>query len=81
MSRGELERLTRRYTSEIGVIIGPTKDIPAPDVNTNEQIMAWMMDTYSMNEGATAADVVTEKPLTLGVPWVDAKQQGVVFSQ
>ncbi|WP_367184821.1 hypothetical protein [Limnohabitans sp. Rim8] len=50
-------------------------------MNTNEQIMAWMMDTYSMNEGATAADVVTEKPLTLGVPWVDAKQQGVVFSQ
>ena len=54
LSRGELERMTRRYTSEIGIIIGPTKDIPAPDVNTNEQIMAWMMDTYSMNEGATA---------------------------
>lgn len=51
LSRGELERLTRRYTSEINIIIGPTKDIPAPDVNTNEQIMAWMMDTYSMNEG------------------------------
>jgi glutamate dehydrogenase (NAD(P)+) len=43
----ELERLTRRYTSEIGIIIGPSKDIPAPDVNTNEQVMAWMMDTYS----------------------------------
>ena len=48
----ELERITRRYTSEIGIIIGPDKDIPAPDVNTNEQIMAWMMDTYSMNHGA-----------------------------
>ena len=66
LSRGELERLTRRYTSEIGIIIGPTRDIPAPDVNTNEQIMAWMMDTYSMNEGATATGVVTGKPLALG---------------
>jgi glutamate dehydrogenase (NAD(P)+) len=66
LSRGELERMTRRYTSEIGIIIGPTKDIPAPDVNTNEQIMAWMMDTYSMNEGATATGVVTGKPVDLG---------------
>ena len=66
LSRGELERLTRRYTSEIGLIIGPTKDIPAPDVNTNEQVMAWMMDTYSMNEGATATGVVTGKPVALG---------------
>ena len=66
LTRGELERLTRRYTSEIGLIIGPTKDIPAPDVNTNEQVMAWMMDTYSMNEGATATGVVTGKPIALG---------------
>lgn len=66
LSLGELERLTRRYTSEIGIIIGPTKDIPAPDVNTNEQIMAWMMDTYSMNEGSTATGVVTGKPVDLG---------------
>ncbi len=66
LSRGELERLTRRYTSEIGVIIGPTKDIPAPDVNTNAQIMAWMMDTYSMNQGATHTAVVTGKPIALG---------------
>ncbi|MFZ9261678.1 MAG: Glu/Leu/Phe/Val family dehydrogenase, partial [Limnohabitans sp.] len=66
LSMGELERLTRRYTSEIGIIIGPTKDIPAPDVNTNEQIMAWMMDTYSMNVGETATGVVTGKPLALG---------------
>ena len=51
-SRGELQRITRRFTSEIGLIIGPEKDIPAPDVGTNEQTMAWMMDTYSMGEGA-----------------------------
>ncbi len=63
---GELERLTRRYTSEIGLIIGPTKDIPAPDVNTNERVMAWMMDTYSMNVGETATGVVTGKPISLG---------------
>jgi len=62
----ELERLTRRYTSEINMIIGPDKDIPAPDVNTNEQTMAWMMDTYSMNVGHTTTGVVTGKPLALG---------------
>ena len=66
LSLGELERVTRRYTSEIGVIIGPTKDIPAPDVNTDARIMAWMMDTYSMNEGSTATGVVTGKPIALG---------------
>lgn len=66
LSMAELERVTRRYTSEINIIIGPTKDIPAPDVNTNEQIMAWMMDTYSMNEGSTASGVVTGKPISLG---------------
>ncbi|OGB19599.1 MAG: glutamate dehydrogenase [Burkholderiales bacterium RIFCSPLOWO2_12_67_14] len=66
LSMGELERITRRYTSEIGIIIGPSKDIPAPDVNTNEQVMAWMMDTYSMNEGSTATGVVTGKPVDLG---------------
>ncbi|WP_153101351.1 Glu/Leu/Phe/Val family dehydrogenase [Paraburkholderia hayleyella] len=66
LSRGELERITRRYTSEIGIIIGPNTDIPAPDVNTNEQIMAWMMDTYSMNQGQTATGVVTGKPIALG---------------
>ena len=58
--------MTRRYTSEIGIIIGPHQDIPAPDVNTNPQIMAWMMDTYSMNTGATATGVVTGKPIHLG---------------
>ena len=66
LSEGELERLTRRYTSEIGLFIGPSKDIPAPDVNTNGQIMAWMMDTYSMNTGGTSTGVVTGKPLHLG---------------
>jgi glutamate dehydrogenase (NAD(P)+) len=66
LSRKELERLTRRYTSEIGLIIGPQQDIPAPDVNTNAQVMAWMMDTYSMNIGATASGVVTGKPVHLG---------------
>jgi glutamate dehydrogenase (NAD(P)+) len=66
LSLKELERLTRRYTSEIGIIIGPQQDIPAPDVNTNGQIMAWMMDTYSMNTGATATGVVTGKPIHLG---------------
>jgi len=66
LSMKELEKVTRRYTSEIGIIIGPHTDIPAPDVNTNAQIMAWMMDTYSMNVGGTATGVVTGKPLHLG---------------
>ncbi len=66
LSQKELEKVTRRYTSEIGIIIGPHTDIPAPDVNTNGQIMAWMMDTYSMNTGGTATGVVTGKPLHLG---------------
>jgi len=66
LSLRELEHLTRRYTSEIGIVIGPDKDIPAPDVNTNEKIMAWMMDTYSIMHGATSTAVVTGKPLALG---------------
>src|SRR5579885_547180 len=66
MSKGELERLTRRYTAEISLIIGPDKDIPAPDVNTNEQIMAWMMDTYSMTIGYACPGVVTGKPIEIG---------------
>lgn len=79
LSRGELERLTRRYTSEIGLLIGPSKDIPAPDVNTNGQVMAWMMDTYSMNTGATATGVVTGKPVDLGgsLGRVEATGRGV----
>lgn len=66
MSLREIESLTRRYTSEIGIIIGPEKDILAPDVNTNPQIMSWMMDTYSMNVGYSVPGVVTGKPLDIG---------------
>jgi glutamate dehydrogenase (NAD(P)+) len=66
MSKGELERLTRRYAYEISPIIGPDKDIPAPDVYTDSQIMAWIMDTYSMTHGSSAPGVVTGKPTFLG---------------
>ncbi len=66
MSRGELERMTRRYTAELIEFIGPEKDVPAPDVNTNEQTMAWMMDTYSMHMRQTVTAVVTGKPLNMG---------------
>jgi glutamate dehydrogenase (NAD(P)+) len=66
MSQGELERMTRRYTSEIIDFIGPEKDVPAPDMNTNEQTMAWIMDTYSMHVGHTVTSVVTGKPLNIG---------------
>lgn len=79
LSPAEIERMTRRYTSEIGSIIGPSKDIPAPDVNTNAQTMAWMMDTYSMNQGATTTGVVTGKPIALGgsLGRVEATGRGV----
>jgi glutamate dehydrogenase (NAD(P)+) len=66
MSEAELERLTRRFTTEISIIIGPEKDIPAPDVYTNAQTMAWIMDTYSMNKGYSVPGVVTGKPIHLG---------------
>jgi len=66
LSMGELERITRRYTAELIEFIGPEKDVPAPDVNTNEQIMAWMMDTYSMHMRQTVTAVVTGKPLNMG---------------
>jgi glutamate dehydrogenase (NAD(P)+) len=66
MSQGELERMTRRYTSEIIDFIGPEKDVPAPDMNTYEQTMAWIMDTYSMHQGHTVTSVVTGKPLNVG---------------
>ena len=66
LSKKELERLTRRYTAEIINIIGPDIDIPAPDVNTNAQIMAWMMDVYSMQKGRTVPGVVTGKPIEIG---------------
>ena len=66
MSKAELERLTRRYTANIFDFIGPEKDVPAPDMNTNEQTMAWIMDTYSMHRRQTVTAVVTGKPLNLG---------------
>src|SRR6195256_2005800 len=66
MSMGELERMTRRYTAELIEFIGPEKDVPAPDVNTNEQVMAWMMDTYSMHMRQTVTACVTGKPINIG---------------
>jgi glutamate dehydrogenase (NAD(P)+) len=66
MSQGELERMTRRYTSEVIDFIGPEKDVLAPDMNTNDQTMAWIMDTYSMHMGHTVTSVVTGKPLNIG---------------
>jgi glutamate dehydrogenase (NAD(P)+) len=65
-SRSELERMTRRYASEILPLIGPERDIPAPDMNTNEEVMAWMMDTYSQNQGYSVPGVVTGKPVSIG---------------
>lgn len=81
MSPGELERMTRRYASEISIIIGPEKDIPAPDVYTNSQTMAWIMDTYSMNKGYAVPGVVTGKPLALGgsLGRNEATAQGCVY--
>ncbi len=66
MSQAELERLTRRYTTEISLLIGPESDIPAPDVNTNARTMAWIMDTYSMHKGYSVPAVVTGKPIAIG---------------
>jgi glutamate dehydrogenase (NAD(P)+) len=82
MSKGELERMTRRYTSEIIEFIGPEKDVPAPDVNTNEQTMAWIMDTYSMHMRQTVTSVVTGKPLDIGGSRgrVEATGRGVMIA-
>ncbi|HVB75281.1 MAG TPA: Glu/Leu/Phe/Val dehydrogenase [Ktedonobacteraceae bacterium] len=66
MSRAELERMTRRYATEISLFIGPDSDIPAPDMNTNPQVMAWIMDTYSMHRGYSVPAVITGKPLAIG---------------
>ncbi len=66
MSPGELERLSRRYATEISILIGPDSDIPAPDMNTNPQIMAWIMDTYSMHQGYSVPAVITGKPIGIG---------------
>lgn len=79
LSEHELEAITRRFTTEISILIGPESDIPAPDMNTNAQVMAWMMDTYSMHKGYTVPAVVTGKPLDLGGSYgrVEATGRGV----
>ncbi|HLJ80241.1 MAG TPA: Glu/Leu/Phe/Val dehydrogenase, partial [Ktedonobacterales bacterium] len=81
MSPAELERLTRRYATEISIVIGPHSDIPAPDVNTNSQVMAWIMDTYSMHHGYSIPAVVTGKPLSVGGSEgrMEATGRGVAF--
>ena len=81
LSRTELERLTRRYATEIAGVIGPESDIPAPDVNTNPQVMAWIMDTYSMHHGYSIPAVVTGKPLSVGGSEgrMEATGRGVAF--
>jgi len=82
MSVGEIERMTRRYTSEISIIIGPEKDIPAPDVNTGGREMAWIMDTYSMMKGYAVPGVITGKPRELGgsLGRPEATSRGLVFN-
>ncbi len=82
LSLRELERLTRRYTTEIAEMIGPERDIPAPDMNTNAQIMGWIMDTYSMHHGYTIPAVVTGKPLALGgsLGRTEATGRGIFFA-
>jgi glutamate dehydrogenase (NAD(P)+) len=81
LSAGELERMTRRYTSEVINEIGPEKDIPAPDVGTNEQVMAWIFDTFSMNMGHSVLGVVTGKPLAVGgsVGRIEATARGALY--
>ena len=80
MSSDELERMTRRYATEISILIGPDRDIPAPDVGTDGRVMAWIMDTVSMHQGFTVPSIVTGKPLSVGgtVGRVDATGRGVM---
>lgn len=82
LSLSELERLTRRFATELNIIIGPQRDIPAPDVNTNPQVMAWFMDTFSMNHGHSVPGVVTGKPMSIGgsAGRVEATGRGVVYT-
>jgi glutamate dehydrogenase (NAD(P)+) len=82
MSKGEIERLTRRFTSEISILIGPESDIPAPDMYTDAQVMAWIMDTYSMNKGYSVPAVVTGKPVSIGgsLGREEATGRGCVFT-
>jgi glutamate dehydrogenase (NAD(P)+) len=81
LSTGELERLTRRFAAEIGLLIGPDEDVPAPDMGTDAQVMAWIMDTYSMMHGHSVPAVVTGKPVTIGGSSgrYEATGRGVVF--
>jgi len=81
LSRRELERLTRRFTAELGTLIGPDEDVPAPDMGTDAQVMAWIMDTYSMMHGHSTPAVVTGKPVTIGGSSgrVEATGRGVLF--
>src|SRR6266699_4040625 len=81
LSKGELERLTRRYAADLSDLFGPESDVPAPDVNTNEQVMAWIVDTYSMHERRTEYAVVTGKPLEVGgsAGRREATGRGVLF--
>jgi glutamate dehydrogenase (NAD(P)+) len=81
LSRDELERLTRRYAAELLPLIGPDRDVPAPDLGTDEQIMAWIMDTYSMNVGHSVPGVVTGKPLSVGgsLGRTEATARGVMY--
>jgi len=82
LSDGELERLTRRYASEILPFIGPESDVPAPDMNTDDRVMAWIMDTYSMNKGYSVPSVVTGKPVSIGgsLGRAGATSRGVLYS-
>ncbi|MBM4326358.1 MAG: Glu/Leu/Phe/Val dehydrogenase [Deltaproteobacteria bacterium] len=82
VSRRELERLTRRYTTEISVLIGPESDIPGPDMGTDQQVMAWMMDTFSMHQGYSVPAVVTGKPVEIGgsLGRTEATGRGVVYT-
>src|SRR5262245_18679796 len=82
LSQRELERMTRRYTAEVMLLIGPDLDIPAPDLGTNEQTMAWIMDTYAMTQGRTVPGVVTGKPLLVGgsAGRRDATGRGLVYA-
>jgi glutamate dehydrogenase (NAD(P)+) len=81
LSPSEIERLTRRYATEISILIGPEKDVPAPDVGTDEQVMAWIMDTISMHQGYTVPAIVTGKPLNIGGSEgrSDATARGLVY--
>ena len=79
LSAGELERLTRRYTQEMIPFIGPQIDVMAPDMGTNEQVMAWMMDSYSVHVGTRCPSIVTGKPVCWAARWAGGKPRGAVW--